>query len=330
MQDLVSIIIPVYKVEKYLEQCINSIIAQTYKKIEIILVDDGSPDHSGKICDEYARKDERIKVIHKKNGGLSDARNKGINQATGKYIAFIDSDDYVEPNYLEKLYDAITKFDTKIAQCNIQKISENNNKLEAIGDETEKIKDGKTMIEELYDNKWENTVVWNKLYLRQLFEDIRYPIGKIHEDEFTTYKILYEIEKIVIIPEYLYCYRQREESIMGKKYNLNKLDMLEALEKRLDFFEEKDEKQLYYLTLQCYLQKIKENYFSVKQWIEESELIQKILKKKYKENYRKIFKMKEVSFNKKIKWSLFYFVPNLWYAMKRKGEHSCERIIKEI
>lgn len=320
MQDLISVVIPIYKVEEYLKQCIDSIIAQTYKKIEIILVDDGSPDSSGAICEEYAKKDKRIKVIHKENGGLSDARNKGIEEATGKYIAFIDSDDYIEPSYLGKLYYAVTKCDTKIAQCNIQKVDENSNKLEVIGDETKEIKSGKTMIKELYDNKWENIVVWNKLYLKQLFDDIRYPIGKIHEDEFTTYKILYEIEKIVIIPEYLYCYRQREESIINKKYDLNKLDILEALQERLNFFEEKKEKQLYHLTLQCYLQKLKENYFNVKQFIAESELIQKELKKKYKENYRKIFKIKEISINKKIKGSLFYFLPNLWYVMKRRGE----------
>lgn len=327
-EELISVIVPIYKVEKYLKQCIDSIIDQTYNNIEIILVDDGSPDCSGEICDEYAKKDERIKVIHKKNGGLSDARNKGINEATGKYIAFIDSDDYIEPCYLEKLYHAIKKNGTKIAQCNIQKVDESNTVIETIGDKIKSEKDGKIMIKELYDNKWENIVVWNKLYVKQLFDNIRFPVGKLHEDEYTTYKVLYDIEKISIIPECLYCYRQRKESIIGKKFTLNRLDILEALEERLSYFQQKNEKELYYLTLQLYLQKIRESYLKVRLFIEESNLVQKELKKKYKKNYLKVIKAKEITFSTKMKGNLFYFIPDLWYVMKKRGENG-ERIIKE-
>lgn len=319
-EELISVIVPIYKVEKYLKQCIDSIIAQTYKNIEIILVDDGSPDCSGEICDEYAKKDERIKVIHKKNGGLSDARNKGISEATGEYIAFIDSDDYVEPCYLEKLYHAIRKTDIKIAQCNIQKVDESDISIEIIGDTIKSEKDGKTMIKELYDNKWENTVVWNKLYLKQLFDYIRFPVGKLHEDEYITYKVLYDVEKISIIPESLYFYRQRKESIIGKTFSLNRLDILEALEERLTYFQQKNEKELYYLTLQFYLQKIRESYLKVRLFIEESNLVQKELKKKYKKNYLKVIKTKEITFSRKMKGSLFYFIPDLWYAMKKREE----------
>lgn len=121
-EDLISIIVPVYKVENYLSKCLDSMICQTYKNIEIILVDDGSPDNSGKICDDYAKKDSRIKVIHKENGGLSDARNAGLKIATGKYIGFVDSDDYISVEMYEKLYNQAKKEDADIACCNYYRV----------------------------------------------------------------------------------------------------------------------------------------------------------------------------------------------------------------
>jgi len=215
--DLISIIVPIHNVEKYLEECIKSLINQTYQNIEIILVEDGSPDNCGKICDEYAQKDARIKVIHKENGGLSDARNCGIEVATGKYITFVDSDDYVSKYYVQKLYNAIIENDVKVSQCNLIRVEEDGKEIEKVGYEENQIKDTKEMIKDLSREHWESIIACSKLYDIELFQKIRYPVGKIHEDAFVTYKILYNTDKIAIVNDYLYYYRQLQNSITKRK-----------------------------------------------------------------------------------------------------------------
>ena len=237
MKDLISVVVPIYNVEKYLPKCVESICGQTYRNLEIILVDDGSPDQCGKLCDDYAKMDERIKVIHKKNGGLSDARNAGIEVATGKYIGFVDSDDYIHPQMYELLYDSLQKDKTCIAVCAFQSIQEsehvetkvlNSIQAEVISSETERIN---CFFEKNYE---EFTVAWNKLYPMEYFSDIRYPKGKIHEDEFTTYKLLEKAQSISFVREPLYYYVQRGNSIMGEAFNEKRLHRLEAYQERLD------------------------------------------------------------------------------------------------
>ena len=317
-KDLITVIVPVYNVEKYLRKCIDSILNQTYTNLEIILVDDGSPDNCGQICDEYAQNDGRIKVIHKTNGGLSDTRNNGIDNSLGKYITFVDSDDYIETQYVQKLYDAIQVNNTKISQCNITIINDNGEILERKGYENILIKAGKEMLEELYGEHWiENVVAWNKMYARELFKELRYPIGKIHEDEFTTYKVLYNVDNIAIVNDYLYNYRKNENSITERKFNLKRLDILDAFECRMKFFIEKNESKLYEITLVTYLQKIKECYIKTKKFIKDSEGAQKELVKKYRENYVKILKFKNISNVKKVKWFLFSVLPSLYYYLKQ-------------
>lgn len=317
MQDLISIVVPVYKVEKYIKECLDSIINQTYTKIEVILVDDGSPDESGKICDEYAHKDVRIKVIHKKNGGLSDARNYGIDIAQGKYITFIDSDDYIDSKYIEELYNAIKLNDVKVSQCNILKVNDEKEILRKIGYLDSQIKSGKEMIKDIYNKHWiENVVVWNKMYAKELFKDLRYPVGKIHEDEYTTYKILYDLDKVAIINKYLHNYRQNENSIIGRSFNVKRLDVLEAFEERLMFFKERNEIELYELTLIEYLQKIRECYIKTKKYINKSQNIQLDLINKYRKNLKIINTMKDIDNKKKIKLFLFYIFPKLYYKIK--------------
>ena len=162
--DLISVIVPVYNVEKYLDKCIQSIVDQTYTNLEIILVDDGSPDNSGAICDEWAEKDNRIKVIHKANGGLSDARNAGLDIATGEYIAFVDSDDYIELDFYDKLYNVIKATNCDISICNLRKVYENNN-VSVNNCDTFEITEYSTTeaMSALIDDKIRQ-VVWNKLY----------------------------------------------------------------------------------------------------------------------------------------------------------------------
>lgn len=317
-KELVSIIVPIYNVEKYLKKCIESIINQTYKNIEIILVDDGSPDKCGEICEEYSKKDNRIVVIHKQNGGLSDARNKGIKVAKGKYITFVDSDDYVDYRYIELLYKAVKENNTKIAQCNIAKVNMSGNIIARLGYKENSIKTSKNMLNDIYSSHLiENIVVWNKLYLKEMFNNISFPVGKIHEDEFTTFKILYNVDKISIVNEYLYYYRQTDESIIGKKFNKKRMDLLEALEERISFLKEKKEYDLYKKTLKYYIEQLRVYFIKTKKYIGNSSKIQKTIKYKYKIACEEYLKLKEIPNKEKIKSLIFLVLPNIFYMIKK-------------
>ena len=313
MNEVISVIVPVYNVEQYLDKCINSILNQTYKNIEVILVDDGSPDNCGKVCDEYSKMDSRIKVIHKENGGLSDARNVGIDNANGKYICFVDSDDYIENRYIELLYRAIKENNVDIAQCGINKISNDEIFIENIGYKKNEVKSSKKMLEDLYTTNWENIVVWNKMYLKELFDNIRFPKGKIHEDEYTTYKILYKTKEIVILNKCLYNYRQNSQSITGKQFNIKRLNCLEALNERLSFFDRNNEDKLYELTLKAYLVMLRGCYINVKKYIKNSQDIQKKIKKEYKEKSEIFFRLYNCSILEQFKIKLFVIVPSMYY-----------------
>ncbi len=222
MQPLISIIIPVYKIEKFIDKCIKSIISQTYRNLEIILVDDGSPDKCPSICDKYAKIDNRIKVIHKPNGGLSDARNAGIDICKGDYIGFVDGDDYISENMYEHLLDHCIKCNADMSICGIYAIDEDYSNLSIYNPMIYK----ETILSNIqalnhlfltFDVNFE--VAWNKLYKRNLFfnkDNIRYPYGKLHEDTYTTYKLLYYANNIAVFNEPLYYYVQRSGSIMKR------------------------------------------------------------------------------------------------------------------
>ncbi|WPK76452.1 glycosyltransferase family 2 protein [Eubacterium callanderi] len=238
---LISIIVPVYKVEKYIEKCIETIREQTFKNLEIILVDDGSPDRCPEVCDYYAQKDSRIKVIHKKNGGLSEARNSGLEIMTGEYVAFIDSDDYIDSNYIFDLYKTINEEEADIVSCNYYQLDENYHKLKyrkKIINSQKKIFDNIDAIKDvLLTNSINDVITCNKLYKSDLFfrYSIRFPVGKIHEDNFTTYKLFYYAKKIVYIEKPLYYYRRHNDSITANYFSLKRLDMLEAASETKEF-----------------------------------------------------------------------------------------------
>ena len=238
--ELISVIVPVYNVEKYLSGCIESIVNQTYKNLEIILVDDGSPDRCGAICDEYAKKDERIKVIHKKNGGLSSARNAGIEISNGEYIAFVDSDDYIGRDMYEVLYNNIKKYNCDISICNFLCVDENGKNIDSMN-ETMPVGDGVVDSKSVLYYKFTETkywywvVAWNKLYKRNIFDNIRFEDGKLHEDEFIAHHIYFSAENVACASDALYFYVQRTDSIMSKKYSVKRLDYVEALLLRLNF-----------------------------------------------------------------------------------------------
>lgn len=234
MNELITIVVPVYNVESYLDKCVESIVKQTYKNLEIILVDDGSTDNSGKMCDEWAEKDSRIKVIHKENGGLSDARNKGIDIATGKWIGFIDSDDYIDVIMFERLYSACKENNCKISSCGFLREFEDASRNERWTTEDDMLLDRDGMMEYLYRGAV-TCVAWNKLYDITLFNNIRYPYRKIHEDQYTTYKVFCQTDKLYHISECLYYYYQRENSITGVSFSIKNLDILEALEQAMEY-----------------------------------------------------------------------------------------------
>lgn len=233
----VSVIVPVYKVEPYLRRCVDSILAQTFADFELILVDDGSPDNCGAICDEYAEIDARIHVIHQENGGLSAARNAGIDWAfahsDSEWLSFVDSDDWVHPKYLELLYDAACTQCVKVSVCGYQEVE-----AEIEWKTANSAQATCWPVERYYVECCVNaTVAWGKLYYKECFEKLRYPVGKIHEDEYVTYRILFAYEQIAVVDMPMYAYFVNPQGIMRQKWNKKQLDKCRAIEEQICFFE---------------------------------------------------------------------------------------------
>ena len=252
MQEIISVIVPIYNVAPYLVRCVESIINQTYKNIEIILINDGSTDNSLNICEKYRNIDERIFLVDKVNGGLSDARNAGLDVCKGEYVAFVDSDDYVEESYLEKLYEAIKKADSDIAICSFSLVNENG-KLR----ETEKMPDctcvdGRYILSNVLSKTgYKYVVAWNKLYKREIFENLRFPVGKYYEDEYVNYRIFYGRKKIALVSDSLYNYVLRSGSITMSSITPEKIDMkIEMYRERIRFYKDKNDMELYYKAIQ--------------------------------------------------------------------------------
>ena len=238
MDELVSVIVPVYNVEKYVQQCIDSITGQTYQNLEIILVDDGSTDSSGEICDKSAEKDSRIRVLHKENGGLSDARNVGIVISKGRYITFVDSDDYIKTDYIMYLYNILTENQADISTCANIIVEEDGTEISREKNSAMMRSFSNLQAMELlfYQKQFENSA-WGKMYKKELFEEIRYPVGKLYEDLGTTYKVFFQSRKIVSSSGKKYFYRQRKNSIMSQAFSRRNMDRIELSEEILDFTE---------------------------------------------------------------------------------------------
>lgn len=233
---LISIIVPVYNIRDYVEKCVSSIIQQTYHNLEIILVDDGSTDGSGKICDQYIQKDARIRVYHKKNGGLSDARNYGLDRMTGAYVAFVDGDDWVHPQMYEILLSVMQKEQADLVSCEFERedpsFAEN---LIIMEDIKYNVFSREQVIANLGISK---IVAWNKLYRAKIFDNIRYPYGKLHEDEYVIHEIIWRCKKIVSVDKAMYFYMVRDNSIVAKLTPKRIEDALTGLEERIRFIAE--------------------------------------------------------------------------------------------
>lgn len=230
MNELISVIVPIYNMEKYIRKCVDSVINQTYKNCEIILVDDGSTDNCPEICEEYAQKDDRVVVIHKKNGGLSSARNAGLEVCKGEYIAFVDSDDFIEPNYLEYMYKKSKEQNADIVICGINWIDEKNNciKSKEFRIENAVLKDDNVF--SCFYQRYNGAIIpaWNKLYKKNIFADVRFVQGKINEDIFVCIGALNNAKVVVTVEEKLYNYLQRNNSISNSKNGEKSFDLVDA------------------------------------------------------------------------------------------------------
>lgn len=234
----VSIIVPVYNAELYLSGCVESLLNQTYKNIEIILVNDGSTDTCPKICDEYAAKDSRVKVIHKKNGGTSDAKNYGFSIMTGDYVMFLDNDDLMNMYSIEKFLETAKKYDADIVECNFYRFT-NESELENLQDikESEKVYSTEEAFSLLMKEKLKQ-VIWNKIYKRETIGNIYFDKGITHEDDFWTYQIFGNARIDVKISDILYFYRQHSSSVMAQRYSIKRLDGMYGRENRLYYVKE--------------------------------------------------------------------------------------------
>ena len=288
---LISVIVPVYKVEPYLSRCVESVLAQTFTDFELILVDDGSPDNCGKMCDEYAQKDNRIFVIHQENGGLSAARNTGIDwvceQNRSEYITFLDSDDWLHPEYLNVLMKCITENIVKISVCDLNRVTDvlpyenyDNFNLELSSPENF-----------LVNHFWQYNYSCGKLYHKDMFEGIRFPVGKVFEDTFTTYKMLHKCEKIAYTDLQLYYYFRNEQGISHSPWNPSELVIFDAMQEQMQFYKEKGLEKAYEKEFELFVHhhayqivRIKENKKDLKKNKATLKKIKKTLRKYLREN----------------------------------------------
>ena len=318
MNDLISVIVPVYNVEAYLKRCVESIIKQDYKNLEIILVDDGSTDNCPQICNDYAKKDSRIKVIHKTNGGLSDARNAGMKIAKGEYIAFVDSDDWIGEDMFSTLIQTLKKYKADIAECkyfitDTTKITKEN----INSDYKEIIFNTEDALRELILDGYLKNVVWNKLYKRSVISNNIFPFGKISEDVYWTYKVFANAKTIVYVNNPIYFYFQRPGSIMNKTYNIKRLDSVWGQEERL-YFIKKNFPNLFGLAEKRFFLFILYNYEYILANVncDSNGIHRKKLWSWVRENILSLIK-NPVMAKYKILAVLFYFNPNLVFRFRK-------------
>lgn len=310
MHDLISVIIPVYKVEKYLCRCVDSVLEQTYTNMEIILVDDGSPDNCPVMCDEYARQDSRVKVIHQENAGLSGARNAGIDMAQGQWLAFVDSDDYLAADFLERLYQACVDTGSSLSVCRWEYVR--GETIPEHGTGETRVYTGREMLANLYvpDGAY-FVVAWNKLYRKELFEDIRYPLGRIHEDEATTYRIYDKVRKAAYVDRSLYGYFVTPVSIT-RGFNPKRMDWVTAVAERLDFFEQKGYTELMVPGLQALADGSIDIWFGLRDQLPGSEMQQEEIRTLIREGLRRVKKYGKFPLRTEIGYRLFLTWPGLY------------------
>lgn len=234
---LISVIVPVYNVKAYLEDCFSALARQNYPKLEIILVDDGSTDGSGVDCDNFSKKDPRARVVHQDNQGLSAARNRGIAEAKGDYITFVDADDMVAPDYVQYLFSLATKYNAKLAICGLMELTLKGKKIDYGEDYVEKVMSTEETLGRMMREEGFTVVAYAKLYRRELWQGVTFPVGALHEDLGTTYKLVQKCPRVAYGPEAKYVYRKREASISNSDFSDKKFDIIKYTDEMCDAVE---------------------------------------------------------------------------------------------
>lgn len=311
--DLVSVIIPIYKAEQYLDHCISSVVNQTYSNLEIILVDDGSPDHCPLLCDVWAAKDNRIRVIHQENAGLSAARNAGLDIASGKFVFLLDSDDYIASFAIERLLISINENNADIAICDFSQGDEIDYLFENDFHTAPEIISNSTALLRIYANDkkaLQYGAACFKLYRQELFKEISFPVGKLFEDIYTTHKLIFRAHKIVVVDIPLYYYYQHPSSIMNSAFNIKKLDYLQALVERVDFFNTYNLAELSQIAYDELLHSLIWEYSRTRDILHSHEGMNYVTKL-FRENYRKGYANRRYPKEGKIFLSVFNRNPEL-------------------
>ncbi|MEN5380465.1 glycosyltransferase family 2 protein [Sphingobacterium kitahiroshimense] len=309
MNPLISIIIPVFNVADYLPACIESLIHQEYRELEIILINDGSSDNSGAICDRFAQKDTRIKVIHKQNGGLSEARNLGLDKAQGSYISFVDSDDVIDKKFIQTLVSLLLNSEASIALCDYTLFSTKIPQAAPSCSDTFQLYTGHYMLENLYNKKWvpKNVIACNKLYERSVWEELRYPKGLIHEDEFVIHHIYDQVDQVAYSPIPLYYYRQREASITKEISAKRISDIVQLFNIREVYFKDRG-----YDLLVKENRKAKFLNIAILAVTNRNEILRDLLK----QNLSTVLRLPNIPFKMKCSCALIVVFPSLFWKLK--------------
>lgn len=309
---LVSVIVPVYNVENYMDKCLRSICGQTYQNLEILVVDDGSTDLSGKKCDEWSKKDSRIKVKHQENQGLSAARNTAIDVCSGEWITFVDSDDEVDEKYVEILLGLTEKYNVSISQCLSKDI-----KLPVRTQE--KMESGVMDSRDFLLSDHYRTMAWGKIYKREIFTKARYPYGKIHEDVALTYRLVYESERVAYTNQILYFCNGRPNSINSSgKFYKERLAILQFYKEQVEYYREKKENTLEKATLRSYAYALLTNYYKTRKILKEKKIASRI-KAEYREIWKSVKKDSGISLKSRGLLAACYVFPSLWERVTGKG-----------
>lgn len=317
-KDTISVIVAIYNVERYLSKCIESILSQTYENLDIILINDGSTDKSGEICDKYAAKDSRIRVIHRENKGVAYTRNQGISVAKGEYLTFVDSDDYIHPQMYEILMEYLHKHQAEVAACDYEKVTDTQ-KVNIINKTDKKfvtniIESRQDKKRYMYLEQYGNALlVWNKIFKKELWNGIQCPEGKVYEDETVTFKILHRANKIVNIREELYYHVKRANSITAISFSPKRLQRLDALETRIIYYIENNDWE--FLSEAFFVYKT-DLLVVMKRIMENSEYTMHMLKpymKKYRWYCRKYLGKMKMPAKKKLQYIFFSMFPMIYF-----------------
>lgn len=319
METAISVIVPIYRVEKYLPACIDSILNQTFTDFELILVDDGSPDRCPEICDETAKRDARVRVIHQANQGLSAARNAGIEAARGAWLSFVDSDDYIAPQFYEKLYQTAQRTDADCVMCSVQNVDESGKSIDsALMRVADEVKTGQEVLQKIgRDDVTPYLTAWNKLYRRKLFNTLRYPAGRQNEDVFVFAELFCQVQRAACVAEPLYFYRKRIGSIMNSVVTLRNLDEMWAYVNCFEHLQQDDEESTLKETEKRVFAKLTGVYYRVTEEDRHSNKMKQAKKAQWNIAMR-LMKQGQLDLRSLARTLLFQALPGV-YGLRMKG-----------